>query len=60
MAPNVRMVLPDCERPRERAIWCRQLAASAGDVKFAAILNAIAKEYDGKAERQEATANSPK
>lgn len=43
-------VQADCGRLRERALRCRQLADGAGNQQFAVMLNALAREYDGKAE----------
>ena len=48
--PNKRRdISADSGRLRERALRCRQLADGAGNQQFAVMLNALAREYDGKA-----------
>jgi len=54
------MVQADSERMRDRAFWCRQLAAGAGDLQFAIKLNALSEEYEGAAELVEVAVSSPK
>ncbi len=50
MPRKIRDVLADCERLRERARRCRELAEGAGHPQFAIKLNAISREYEGNAE----------
>jgi hypothetical protein len=50
----------DCARLHERAQRWRQMADGAGDQQFAVLLNALAREYDGKAELIDEYVNLPK
>ena len=50
MPSKRRDILADRGRLRERALRCPQLADGAGNQQFAIMLNALAREYDGKAE----------
>ena len=60
MSRKPQMVQADSERMRDRAFWCRQLAAGAADLQFAIKLNALSEEYEGAAELVEVAASSPK
>ena len=50
----------ESEKLRERAINCHRLAVGVGDPEFTTKMNALADEYEARAARADANANSSK